>query len=310
MPSIRTTPPRSNTLLFMVQISRLKKIERALSRVKQHVVWHRIMRGGAQDVVVHYRQTHLQQGVIEATSPIWVCWWQGEAQMPDICKQCLCSVRHNAAAHPVIVIDLDNYAQYVDMPQAVVDKHKSGLIDYTHFADILRCMLLARHGGIWIDATVFVTRPLDSFIAIGAPFWSCHHITRYNNISRGGWTSFFFACGKNSLLAKVMADVHVAWWSQHNSLPVYLFLDYAFAIARANFSEVCELVNNLPLDEIGPMGKCLDRPCTPAAWDEALHRYNLHKLTYKVPLPLCTPTGETTYYGKFKQYINAMASCQ
>lgn len=149
----------------MVQISRLKKIERALSRVKQHVVWHRIMRGGAQDVVVHYRQTHLQQGVIEATSPIWVCWWQGEAQMPDICKQCLCSVRHNAAAHPVIVIDLDNYAQYVDMPQAVVDKHKSGLIDYTHFADILRCMLLARHGGIWIDATVFVTRPLDSFIA-------------------------------------------------------------------------------------------------------------------------------------------------
>lgn len=148
MPSIRTTPPRSNTLLFMVQISRLKKIERALSRVKQHVVWHRIMRGGAQDVVVHYRQTHLQQGVIEATSPIWVCWWQGEAQMPDICKQCLCSVRHNAAAHPVIVIDLDNYAQYVDMPQAVVDKHKSGLIDYTHFADILRCMLLARHGGI------------------------------------------------------------------------------------------------------------------------------------------------------------------
>lgn len=251
MPSIRTTPPRSNTLLFMVQISRLKKIERALSRVKQHVVWHRIMRGGAQDVVVHYRQTHLQQGVIEATSPIWVCWWQGEAQMPDICKQCLCSVRHNAAAHPVIVIDLDNYAQYVDMPQAVVDKHKSGLIDYTHFADILRCMLLARHGGIWIDATVFVTRPLDSFIAIGAPFWSCHHITRYNNISRGVWTSFFFACGKNSLLAKVMADVHVAWWSQHNSLPVYLFLDYAFAIARANFSEVCELVNNLPLDEMG-----------------------------------------------------------
>lgn len=294
----------------MVQISRLKKIERALSRVKQRVVWRRIMRGGARDVVDHYKQARLKQGVIEPASPIWVCWWQGEQQMPDICKQCLCSVRHNAGSHPVIVIDIDNYTQYVDMPQVIVDKHQRGLIDYTHFADILRCMLLARHGGIWIDATVFITRPLDSFIAIGTPFWSCRHITRYNNISRGGWTSFFFACGKSSLLANVMADVHVAWWTTHDSLPVYLFLDYAFAIARASLPEVCEQVSKPPLGEMGPMGKCLDQPCTPAEWDETLHRYNFHKLTYKVPLPLCTPTDETTFYGKFKQYVDAMTSRQ
>ena len=87
-----------------------------------------------------------------------------------------------------------HYGKDVNMPDYIIRKQQSGEIDLTHFSDILRMMLLAQHGGIWMDSTLLIpSKHLGTFIRPEDKFWSCHHHTRYYNISQGGWVSFFLA---------------------------------------------------------------------------------------------------------------------
>lgn len=98
-----------------------------------------------------------------------------------------------------------NYKDYVNMPDYIIRKQQSGEIDLTHFSDILRMMLLAQHGGIWMDSTLLIpSKHLGTFIRPEDKFWSCHHHTRYYNISQGGWVSFFLACGKGNILPSLL----------------------------------------------------------------------------------------------------------
>jgi len=53
------------------------------------------------------------------------------------------------------IITLENYREYVDIPQHILDKFERGIITMTTMSDVLRFQLLARYGGYWLDATVF-----------------------------------------------------------------------------------------------------------------------------------------------------------
>ena len=75
----------------------------------------------------------------------------------EIVKICVESIKKNAGDHRVIILTDDNYKQYVDIPEWVEEKKKKGVISRTHYSDILRLSLLARHGGMWIDSTFYCT---------------------------------------------------------------------------------------------------------------------------------------------------------
>lgn len=207
----------------------LKKIERFLVRSKQKFIVHYLLchAGGKQLIEQYTRSGHLSNEKITPTSPIWTCWWQGEEAMPDIVKACHNAMHRFSDGHPVILITKENYKTYVDIPGYIIRKQQQGDIDLTHFSDILRMMLLARHGGIWMDSTLLVpAKPLGTFIHPGNEFWSCHHHTRYYNISQGGWVSFFLACGRGNILPSFIADMHLCYWKKHKRLVDYLLLDY------------------------------------------------------------------------------------
>ena len=76
--------------------------------------------------------------------------------MPDIVKACYNSIQRHACNHPVILITEENFRDYIDMPEYIINKQKEGYIDITHFSDILRMMLLTKHGGIWMDSTLLI----------------------------------------------------------------------------------------------------------------------------------------------------------
>lgn len=289
-----------------------KRVEKFFSYFKQrYIVWFLLYRSGAKELVRQYaNRNHEACGSIGAESPIWVCWWQGEEAMPDIAKACLRSIRRYACAHPVRLITAENFSEYVTFPPEIMEKQRRGLIDLTHFSDILRVSLLARYGGIWMDATVLIpSRPLDEFIRPTETFWSCHHKPIYHNISRGGWVSFFWACGKDNLLPAFMADFHIRYWLRHDKLIVYLLLDYAFALARKYIPAVHRMIEEVPLSAMGPLGKCLNDEYRPEEWEHFCRDYDFHKLTYKIPLHRTTPDGKETYYGHIlAEYLEAVES--
>ena len=50
---------------------------------------------------------------------IWMCWWQGLDNAPEIVKACVDSVRRNAGNREVIIITDKNVREYVSFPQCI-----------------------------------------------------------------------------------------------------------------------------------------------------------------------------------------------
>lgn len=94
---------------------------------------------------------------------IWTIWLQGENKAPALVKSCFRSVRRHCKQE-LIVLDENTIFDYITLPQEIVAKYKAGKIARAHFADICRVELLYEHGGIWLDATAFVTKPIDDWI--------------------------------------------------------------------------------------------------------------------------------------------------
>ncbi len=94
---------------------------------------------------------------------IWQMWWQGEEQAPELVKKCFESVKKYYPNNRIIITE-SNYKQYVDIPQYIIDKFKKGIIGAAQFSDIVRLLLLTKHGGVWIDSTCLLTAPIPENI--------------------------------------------------------------------------------------------------------------------------------------------------
>ncbi|WP_430788335.1 capsular polysaccharide synthesis protein [Actinoplanes sp. G11-F43] len=87
--------------------------------------------------------------------PIFVYWAQGFATAPPVVRACLAALKAtNPSVHE---LSLDTIGAYVDVP---VDLAAAVGDDHAHFSDLLRMLLLEKFGGIWVDATCFVSEPL------------------------------------------------------------------------------------------------------------------------------------------------------
>ncbi|MGN1157359.1 MAG: capsular polysaccharide synthesis protein [Agathobacter sp.] len=91
---------------------------------------------------------------------IWTIWLQGMDQAPEVVQKCYASMKENIQDKEIIVITEDNYSNYVQFPDYIMEKYKKGIISKVHFADLLRIELLANHGGTWLDGTVYCSGPI------------------------------------------------------------------------------------------------------------------------------------------------------
>ena len=92
----------------------LRKIDQKIISKGKHYLLTLIIlyRYKTNEVLDHYKeQTPQKEEPIGATSPIWVCWWQGEKKMPDIVKVCYSSICRHADNHPVILITEKNFQE-------------------------------------------------------------------------------------------------------------------------------------------------------------------------------------------------------
>lgn len=161
----------------------------------------------------------------ELNKTIWVFWWQGIDEMPDIVRLCynrLCEININAN---VILVDKDNYKEYVDIPNHIVSK--IGIqISITHFSDILRANLLYKYGGIWVDSTLYFINTIPDELFSKKFFSIKDHIVSSMSPARHRWTGFFICAKAGSLFLKQFVDCFNLYWSSHEKLLDYLLIDY------------------------------------------------------------------------------------
>ena len=91
---------------------------------------------------------------------IWITWFQGWDNAPEISQKCLESWKHYNPDWNIIQLDSENYKDYCN-----IDKVLPGLrTNNISLSDILRLFLLKENGGVWVDSTLFCNKPLDLWI--------------------------------------------------------------------------------------------------------------------------------------------------
>ena len=168
----------------------------------------------------------------DTDSKIWFFWWQGVENMPTLVRKCYQSVLKNKGSREVCIITKDNYQEYTDFPAEELDKLASGRITLTHFSDLLRFNLLKNHGGLWLDATMYITGSLDQVSLNNGIFTNSGYSTnRLFNVSGGRWTGFMIGGPQNNALFTFMDTFFKEYWSNYDFLIDYFLIDYALNYA-------------------------------------------------------------------------------
>lgn len=220
-------------------------------------------------------------------APVWVCWLQGREQAPQLVRQCLNSIEQHTAGHQLVVLTAANFAQYVDLPDYVIEKWQKGRITNTHFSDILRIHALARHGGCWIDATCLLTAPIPADI-IGSQFFlfRTHGEFAYTFIQ----SCFIVSKPSHYIVRKWCAAID-DYWRHENCLINYFTLHLLFiALLRSDERFAAEF-DNVAVATDEPMHALFyalkaGQQFSPELLRQVSRHSFIHKLTYKLPLIL------------------------
>lgn len=159
--------------------------------------------------------------------PIWFFWMQGAENLPCIPRLCLNYAQKNANGHPVIVVSETNLSEYVQLPDHILQLYQQGRITPTNLSDIIRLGLLSKYGGLWIDATLFITRPLPADL-FSLPFFSIKHHPVGHFVSDGQWSSFCISAWRNHPLILNAFHILTDYWAHEDIQIDYFFVDCAF----------------------------------------------------------------------------------
>lgn len=286
------------TVSLVVSFSRILRIMKCSQRViSNYVNWkNRYVSRWLWNRFSHVVTNCTHVGQKEDGGYVFVFWLQGECEAPPVVRACVSSVKKWCKNRKVVVLDSSNYREYATLPTCLVEKYESGGVNHAHFSDVLRFELLRKHGGIWIDATCFLTKVIPDE-ALKHSFYSL------NGAYSGGlgwkWTSWFMAAKKGDLLVENMCRFYEAYWARYNSAITYLFLDCWLLALYNHFLAIRENIDRLP----DCRGQCYG---IIGNWNELYEEESflkiadacfINKLTYKGALPEKQVDGKMTIYG-------------
>lgn len=273
----------------------------------QHIIKSKI-KSDYTDIILKYNSIEYNPVPQNDIYPIWIFWWQGLGNMPELVKICYNSVLENAGQHPVHLITKENYKQYIsELPQLddlLECLHRGNLI-YAHFSDVVRCYLLYVYGGVWIDATILLTNKIDNIISNRIFVSGRRQLTNQNknSIAKGLWTTYFIFSNKGNLLFKFIDEVLIRQITEKGYIMDYFMLDFCFIIAYEYIPFVKRIQGRSPIyqNRIFDLQKCLNQKFD-EIWYKSLIKTNpFLKLTYKQTWVEYTKDHKLTYYGYLKK---------
>lgn len=226
--------------------------------------------------------------------PIWVCWLQGEKNMPDIVRTCYESIKSNANNRPVFLISIDNIEKYIDVPEYLKDKLNAGYIKYANYTDILRLMLLYKYGGTWIDATVYLSSILDDNWR--NPLFSSIKLDpkdKKYTISKYKWATFYLFSFPESPAIECFINVLLSYWKDGYKKSIdYFLIDYVFELLYNKNIDFRKCIDAIPFHQEGiyDLQEKLN-----SQYKEGLNIFdnktNIHKLNWRIKIK----EGNTIY---------------
>ena len=91
---------------------------------------------------------------------LFMYWHQGWDNAPDCVKRCAATWQRHNPAWDINLLDAATIGEKVKLPAAL----KALDLPLPALSDVIRIYLLKKYGGVWADATLWCTRPLDDWI--------------------------------------------------------------------------------------------------------------------------------------------------
>jgi len=229
---------------------------------------------------------------------IWQYWHQGiDENTPKIVINCLNSVKKHCNGYKIILLTENNLNEYLKFPKFIWEKLGKNAFNITKLSNLIRLYLLSAYGGVWIDATIFLSNPIkeswlnkDFFVfqrskvpPIDADIFKRHNPSYFSWKSL--WqvrmvSSFIIAKHENKIIKDILS-LHIHFWKNEKRVEYYYIIQVLFnrMMQRPEWKY-------LNCDEI------VD--CTETArilivafdkfdlriWNEITAKSNIHKLTY------------------------------
>lgn len=175
-----------------------------------------------------------------STDKIWTMWLQED--IPELIQVCLNTIRK---FYPdMVVITEKNLFDYVEIPEYIMEKYRKGKISPPHFSDYVRCVLLDKYGGTWIDASLYMLKPIPDFILKQSFF--VLQTQKKECIS-----NFFIRAAKNNYMIKIIRVFLEEYWKEEKfAIDYFFFHSGVILFAQKNkkckkiYEEIIPLLNN------------------------------------------------------------------
>lgn len=283
-------------ILILNKAKMLKKIKDRLILKKNDMIFKRLSKD-YHVLTQNYKNKEFNDK--NNSNKIWILWWQGEENMPELVKICLENMKKKLYDSEVIVLSKNNINNYIQIPEFILKKFNNGIIGFAHFSDILRIALLKEYGGIWIDSTIYISKELSQkqISKIKTIKFKCKEKT---SIPKGQWCCFFL--GKlNTKLYHYMYDFYLKYWSKEDIIIDYFLMDFIVKIAYQNFPEVKKDIDNNEYnnEQIHKLASLLNNKFNQDEYETLLENNFIHKLSYKIKLQEKI-NNQPTYWGIIK----------
>ncbi len=217
---------------------------------------------------------------------IWSAWLQGVGQAPEMVQACLQSQREHLPGYDVRVLDMDNYRQWVDLPEDIIRKYRKGRIPPASFSDLLRLAALKKYGGIWMDATVYCTGFADERLQTRWQRIMQSRLTLFRYFRKGvaqpvGLSTWFVAAVPGQRHVAAVLDMLLAYWRDYDCLVDYYIIHLFLGMSLRRFPEEAGRMPRENSFHSLLLGRALAKDFNAADWDELVAHVSLHKLNYR-----------------------------
>ena len=250
---------------------------------KRHNTTREFLEKEFYEFIINYEFTTCNQ---KNSKIIWTLWMQGYENAPELVKSTIDSIRKFAELNnfQFILLEENTIEKYIVFPKLIKEKMDLGVIDYTKISDILRVSLLAKYGGTWVDATIYMKEEFDSSLLLQNYYTiKTGGIEDYSpNISNNRWKGFFLS--GNSSLFSFTRDFFFEYYSRYDIAVDYLLIDYIFDIAYKYDEKIKNQM--LELEKSNPnlfwLESHLGDEFDQKVWDNITETTKVFKTTYKL----------------------------
>lgn len=227
----------------------------------------------------HLNKLTYREDVDTPPKHIWICWLQGFENAPEIVKTCYESVKLNNPDCEITIIDENNYKDYTNLPDYVVAKYQKGRISAAHFSDLIRTNLLYEQGGVWIDATVYMTGKIPQHV-FEKPLFLYQSICRGDQPTRT-FNNWFIAAQKHSFFLEAQQTLLYAYWKKQKVARDYFIWHLLATIVGQKYPQIVANVNRVPDATPEILRTIYPRKFDPVYWGRLKDMTPIHKLTHK-----------------------------